>query len=234
MATLMAVNFGIALVLLVVGLTTGCAPVKETAVTPATVDAYVASMKETALLRKEFAGLSPIGTDKPLRVRVTQRAYDSSSLRDIEAAVEMVNEAMPEHRQLVVYRCPDPVCGERNGAILLDVAKRQSEMECGRAQTLGCGGNNGLGRGHVVLSPRLKAETSQRQRGVIVHELLHALGIAGHPDATLFPDSIMASHVNAKGRDMKGTNATGIAPIDAAVLRSMYPAKGVQSAHLDQ
>ena len=235
MATLMAVNLAMVLLALLVA---GCVPVKEAAVTEADVDAYVASLKETAApWDKRRVGLRPFTTPR-IKVLVERSLWDSPrALSDIRKAVDEINLAMPVDRQLTVEACTEATCRVSGHGRLASVHEGgiaiATDDTC-RNEALGCADNDRRNRAEVALSSRLAKVDAPTRHGTIVHELVHALGVDGHSAAARFPRSIMAVHAKRKQGRVRYGSANRLAPIDIAVLQRMYPAKGVQSAHLNQ
>ena len=224
MGTILAVNLALAVLVLAVGALSGCAPVKRTVVDEGTVDAYMASMM------RGTSKTAPTPFVTPPVVMVESSLWDSRYRGEIVDAVAELNESLPPTFQLSVRRCPRVHCFEQAGEISVRAALSMKALRawCKTTKVGGCANNLG-DRAQVVLSPRAKDYTAEDRRGVFLHEMLHALGIEGHPDPSLFPDSIMATW-KAPGKARYTTRHTvinALAPIDRAALHRLYAPGGL-------
>ena len=138
-------------------------------------------------------------------------------------SILILNDALPPEFQIVTV-------GTRAtgiaywGEIVVNLESPASiQSNCG-ATAVACAGN-GMGAGYTyssVLHLPDDFDTSEYMlpRKVIVHELLHALGIQGHVDSIEFPDSIMGS----EGEYIPNLGHI-ISKIDREVLQIMYMSK---------
>ena len=123
----------------------------------------------------------------------------------IYEAVQILNEALPPEFQIDPYP-QGRFTGQEEGTILMHYqAERALRTSCG-AGALACAVSNqtrlygqtrdGYTRRADIYLPQggLTLDTPQTSTTLVVHELLHALGISGHVDSIEFPDSLMGTY----------------------------------------
>ena len=132
----------------------------------------------------------------------------------------ILNDVLPPEFQI---RDPQPgETGMEEGSLVVRyIPRHEFEQECD-GDVIGCGGVRPMRSGHaengfVYIPDDTDVENPEALKRLIVHELLHALGIVGHVDNTRFPDSLMGT----KGASFH--NLGFILPrIDREVLQVMY------------
>ena len=140
-------------------------------------------------------------------------------------SIKILNDALPPEFQIqfVGTFSADELPADREGHIVAALLPSDTiKVQCG-AGAVACASNTvPLGanytRSAILLIPD-DFDTSQYTlpRTVIVHELLHALGIQGHVDSIEFPDSIMGT-----SGDFFPNPGFTIHRIDREVLQIMY------------
>ena len=127
--------------------------------------------------------------------------------------VLILNDALPPEFQI---RFPGPNdIGSAFGGIRVELETRASIASICGAQAVACA-DSVLNASTLYLPDDFDTSESY-PRKVIVHELLHALGIGGHVDSVEFPDSIMGT----SGEHIPNLGYT-ISKIDREVLQIMY------------
>ena len=127
----------------------------------------------------------------------------------------LLNDALPPEFQMTYAGTKDSALASY-GEIVVSLEDRSSiSRNCG-ATAVACA-LPGLNRAFVRLPDDMDTSEFIYPRSVIVHELLHALGIRGHVDSIEFPDSILgvAGEYIPNGRHI-------ISKIDREVLQIMY------------
>ncbi len=127
----------------------------------------------------------------------------------------LLNDALPAEFHLLYDGTKDSAFASY-GEIVVSLENRSSiSRNCG-ATAVACA-LPGLNRAFVRLPDDMDMSEFIYPRSVIVHELLHALGIRGHVDSIEFPDSILGT---AGGYIPNGRHI--ISKIDREVLQIMY------------
>ena len=129
-------------------------------------------------------------------------------------SVSLLNDALPPEYQIRFAGLGDT--GSAFGGIFVDLETRSSvDSICG-AQAVACASS--IPNSSILYLPN-DFDTSEYTypRSVIVHELLHALGIDGHVDSVEFPDSIMGT----SGEHIPNLGYI-ISKIDREILQIMY------------
>lgn len=144
---------------------------------------------------------------------LAENAAIASALND---AVLLLNDALPPEYQMRLAAAGSTAAGI---TVSLETSA-EIASNCG-AGAVACAQNTTLAgySTRAVLRIPNDFDTSQytRPRVVIVHELLHALGIQGHVDSVEFPDSIMGT----AGEFIPNLGHV-ISKIDREVLQIMY------------
>ena len=152
-------------------------------------------------------------------------AFDEPENDEIDAAifdsVRILNDALPPEFQIEIGYIDS---GEEAaaGAILMRLESPESvRAECG-VNAVACAESVITSYGYtrsstIILPDDFDADEFLYSRSVIIHELLHALGIWGHVDSVEFPDSLMGDYGGYI------PNVTHILnKIDREVLQIMY------------
>ena len=127
----------------------------------------------------------------------------------------LLNDALPPEFQMI-FMGPSDASYAAAGEIIVSLDDPETiSARCGET-ALACA-LPGFNRAFVRIPNDLDTGEYIFPRSVIVHELLHALGIRGHVDSIEFPDSIMgtAGEYIPNGRHI-------ISKIDREVLQIMY------------
>ena len=133
----------------------------------------------------------------------------------------LLNDALPPEFQIVYAGTQDTfflddIAFVYPGQIVVSLEDRTSiSINCG-ATAVACA-STGSSKALVRLPDDMDTSEFTYPRSVIVHELLHALGISGHVDSIEFPDSIMGT----AGEYIPNARHI-ISKIDREVLQIMY------------
>ena len=144
-------------------------------------------------------------------------------------AVGIINRSLPPDQKLVKWYSTGHITGEElgtaewrgrldNGRIWAGFAEKPETGDCGHVKAAGCGLVHAPGtrfartvtKGVAHVYPTV-AEDAEGQVHVMVHELLHALGISGHPQ------DVHTSLMSYEHNDDSGI-LDNLPPIDAAML----------------
>ena len=128
----------------------------------------------------------------------------------------ILNDALPPEFQ-VGYRGTKDSAVASFGEIVVSLEDRASiSRNCGSETAVACA-STGLNSALVRIPDDMDTSEFIYPRSVIVHELLHALGILGHVDSIEFPDSIMGT----AGEYIPNARHI-ISKIDREILQIMY------------
>lgn len=143
------------------------------------------------------------------------RAENADMLLALWDSVLLLNDALPPEFQ-IVWGGPQEDLTAYNGEIVVSLESQSSiAVNCG-SNAVACA-TMGVNNATVRLPDDMDMSEFIYPRSVIVHELLHALGIGGHVDSIEFPDSIMgtAGEYIPNGRHI-------ISKIDREILQIIY------------
>ena len=166
----------------------------------------------------------------PFRVRPRVWIHDKFSeypgtTLALAESIKILNDALPPEFQLQFAGTfsADALPADREGNIVAALLPADTlKVQCG-ADAVACAGSTILSGANYTRSAVLfipdDFDTTQYMfpRMVIIHELLHALGIQGHVDSIEFPDSIMGT-----SGDFFPNPGFTIHRIDREVLQIMY------------
>ena len=146
---------------------------------------------------------------------------NAAILAAIHDSERMLNDALPPEYQIAAGHYTDRDSAI-SGTILVRLEPPSTVRAACGAQAIACARTviSPLGYTHsatLILPDDFGASEYRLSRSVITHELLHALGIAGHVDSVEFPDSLMG---NYGGYIPNITHILG--KIDREVLQIMY------------
>ena len=129
---------------------------------------------------------------------------------------DVINDALPPEFQ-VRWGGPTNASSAGFGEILVRLESPAGVRSICGENAAACAMSPSRNRATVVLPDDLDTGEFIHPRSVIVHEMLHALGIWGHVDSIEFPDSIMgrAGEYIPNGRHI-------ISKIDREILQIMY------------
>ena len=143
----------------------------------------------------------------------------------------MLNDALPPEFQLSLAGTTDERHFQREGDVFVElVPQYQIAASCGES-ALACATGRTIGRDRtytskLILPDDLVTSSSSQYtlpREIIVHEMLHTLGIWGHVDSIEFPDSLMGTH----GDYFPNLGYT-IHRLDREILQIMYMSQNTQ------
>ena len=167
--------------------------------------------------------------DVPPVVYLPPSLFSSGNAGILEAlwhSISILNDALPPEFQIYVLAHDDPNVAyeiEPRGTIFVEIHSPDSiSVRCGTG-AVACAINTidriaGYTRySHLYIPDDFDVSEYTYPRSVIVHELLHALGIWGHVDSVEFPDSIMG----ATGEYIPNLGHI-ISKIDREILQIMY------------
>ena len=165
---------------------------------------------------------SPLDGFRPFTIRPVlylDTDFDEAENRDIWFAfydsLRILNDALPPEFQIFYL-------GSRNqgyaggGEIMVNLVSPAEMTVACSAGAVACA-IPGFNRATLYLPNDFDTSEKALSRKVIVHELLHALGIKGHVDSVEFPDSIMGT----SGEHIPNLGYI-ISKIDREILQIMY------------
>ena len=136
-------------------------------------------------------------------------------------SVRILNDILPPEFQIILSDTPATIDVASGSIAVFLGTPQQVQSACSSASAVACAVNDTIGNTttRVVVAIPNDFDTSEYTfpRKVIVHELLHALGIQGHVDSIEFPDSIMG----ASGEYIPNLGHI-ISKIDREVLQILY------------
>ena len=135
-------------------------------------------------------------------------------------ALNLLNDALPPEFQIRWKGEGDPTVVNEGEIVVSLVTPQEIGQECG-SSAVACASSwrNQTSTARAILFIPDDFDTSQYTypRSVIVHELLHALGISGHVNSVQFPDSVMGT----SGEYFPNPGHI-IGRIDREILQAMY------------
>lgn len=143
----------------------------------------------------------------------------------VRSAMNILNDALPPEFQIELAR---PNAGDsptQEGALFVKVVPGTDiARECG-SDAAACSGVISQGyypfghikQSNIVISADMDTSNYSASHTIVVHELLHALGIRGHVDSVEFPDSLMGTR-----GDYFPNPGYVLHRIDREVLQIMY------------
>ena len=176
---------------------------------------------ENDSVRFSTSGLRPFA--RPPKIYLSPNFLEDENLGILAAfadSIQILNDALPPEYQLVVEGTKETSIAY-SGEIMVHLGSAENvAANCG-AGAAACARYeyfpNNTDKALVVLPDDMDLSEYMLPRKVIIHELLHALGIHGHVDSVEFPDSIMGTH----GEHIPNIGFV-ISKIDREVLQAIY------------
>ena len=134
-------------------------------------------------------------------------------------SIRILNDVLPPEFQIEFAQQGDIFEGEGSLEVKY-VPADDITRECGGsavACSIGHTSGTRTKYSNIIIPDNIDTSDHNNSRTVIIHELLHALGVRGHVDSTEFPDSIMG-----KSGDFFPNPGFTIHRIDREVLQIMY------------